>query len=200
MAPILLKRVPVVLLLALGSGVTQFQVSGALAPSLHLVAQAKAPAATADSVNDGHNHGAKAVNAGVLDEATVNSMRAVSSPSQVKPEVAATVVKLTSSAEVCQALSLLKSDEARFIKEAIQISDIPAPTFEEAKRAQADAALLKSNGLADVHIDSISNVIGVPKGSGNGPKIAIVTHLDTVLDAKTDVKVKKKGDVFMAQD
>ncbi len=196
MAPTSLKHLPIALLMAIGCGVTQVQVPGALAGSLPLVAQAKAPAAAAPSANDGHDHGSKAADAGVLDEATVNSIRAAPLPKQVKPEVAATVEKLASSPQVRQALSLIKSDEARYIKEAIQLSEIPAPTFEEAKRAQAYAALLKANGLSDVRIDSISNVIGVRKGTGNGPKVAIVAHLDTVFDAKTDVKVKKKGDVL----
>jgi len=42
---------------------------------------------------------------------------------------------------VLQALELIKGDEARFVQESIQIAEIPAPTFQEAKRAQAFAAL-----------------------------------------------------------
>jgi acetylornithine deacetylase/succinyl-diaminopimelate desuccinylase-like protein len=191
-----LKHAPMALMMALGCGATQFHFPGALASSLPLVAQAKAPAGAAHSADDDHDHTSKAAAAGVLDEATLNSMRSAPLPKQVTPEVAASVEKLVNSPQVRQALSLLKSDEARYIKEAIQISEIPAPTFAEAKRAKAYAALLKANGLSDVRIDSISNVIGVRKGTGNGPKIAIVAHLDTVFDAKTDVKVKKKGDVL----
>ena len=61
---------------------------------------------------------------------------------------------------------------------------------------QAFAALLRANGLKDRRIDSIGNVIGVRQGNGRGPKIAVIAHLDTVFDAKTDVKVKKKGSVL----
>lgn len=194
----ILKSVPVSVLMTLGLVAAQVGATGALASPQNLVAQVKAPAATATAVDDGHDHGgmSDSAAAGVLDEATVNSMRAAPLPSQIKPEVAATVAKLAAAPQVRQALSLLKNDEARYVNEAIQISEIPAPTFEEAKRAKAYAMLLKANGLSDVRIDSISNVIGVRKGTGNGPKIAIVAHLDTVFDAKTDVKVKKKGDLL----
>ena len=130
------------------------------------------------------------------DTATLNSMRAAPLPRQVNAEIAASVKDLADSASVRQSLRLLKSDEARYVKEAIALSEIPAPTFQEAARAKAYAALLKANGLSNVRIDSINNVIGVRKGTGHGPKIAIVAHLDTVFDAKTDVKIKKRGDVL----
>ena len=193
-----IKSVPFSVLMALGVAAAQVGAPGPFALPQDLVAQGKTPAAAPSSVDDGHDHGAMSdpAAAGVLDEATVNSMRAAPLPSQIKPEVAATVAKLAAAPQVRQALGLLKNDEARYVNEAIQISEIPAPTFEEAKRAKAYAMLLKANGLSDVRIDSISNVIGVRKGTGNGPKIAIVAHLDTVFDAKTDVKVKKKGDVL----
>ena len=191
----MLNRVSASVLIALGLAAAQAHAPAAMASPWALLAQSKAASTPAD---DGHDHAVMSdpAAAGVLDEATVNSMRAAPLPKQIRAEVSATVQKLAASAQVRQAFSLLKADEARFVKEAIQISEIPAPTFEEAKRAKAYAALLKANGLRDVRIDAISNVIGVRKGTGNGPKVAIVAHLDTVFDAKTDVKVKKKGDVL----
>ena len=191
----MLNRVSASVLVALGLAAAQAHAPAAMASPWALLAQSKPASTPAD---DGHDHAVMSdpAAAGVLDEATVNSMRAAPLPKQIRVEVSATVQKLAASAQVRQAFSLLKSDETRFVKEAIQISEIPAPTFEEAKRAKAYAALLKANGLRDVCIDSISNVIGVRKGTGNGPKIAIVAHLDTVFDAKTDVKVKKTGDVL----
>jgi acetylornithine deacetylase/succinyl-diaminopimelate desuccinylase-like protein len=46
-------------------------------------------------------------------------------------------------------------------------------------------------GLTDARIDAEGNVIGVRKGSGNGPTLLISAHLDTVFPAGTDVKVKE---------
>lgn len=185
-----LKHLPASALLMLGLITYQASTAVALATPSKKIAQV-----TAD---DGHDHGPQSnppASPGP-QEAMLNSMRAAPLPKQIRPEVAASVKKLSDNPEVKQALSQLKADEARFIKEAIQISEIPAPTFEEAKRAEAYASLLRANGLSDVKIDSISNVIGVRKGTGTGPKVAIVSHLDTVFDAKTDVTVKKKGDIL----
>ena len=133
---------------------------------------------------------------GVLDEATLQSLKAAPLPQKINPLVRAVVDKLAASAVMKQALDHLKIDEARFVKEAIQLSEIPAPTFQESLKGQAFAALLRANGLSNVRIDSIGNVIGVRKGSGQGPTIAVIAHLDTVFDAKVDVKVKKKGSVL----
>jgi tripeptide aminopeptidase len=134
--------------------------------------------------------------AGVLDEVALQSLKAAPLPQQINPEVRAVVDTLAASVVMRQAFDLLKSDQARFVQEAIQLSEIPAPTFEEAKKAQAFAALLRANGLTNVRIDSIGNVIGVRKGSGKGPSIAVIAHLDTVFDAKTDLKVSKKGSLL----
>lgn len=134
--------------------------------------------------------------AGVVDEDTLESMRAAPIPQSITPAVLNQVDKLAAAAVMKQALNLLKIDESRFVQESIQISEIPAPTFAEAKRANAFAEMLKAHGLSNVHLDSIGNVIGVRKGSGQGPKIAIVAHLDTVFDAKTNVKVRKEGSVL----
>lgn len=191
MAASVLSNMTLAALLALGVGGSQVISPVAMASTSDLLAQAQ----PADDAQD-HGPSNDPAAAGVLDEATINSFRAAPLPKQVKPEVAAVVQKLAKSPEVQKALGLIKADEARYVKEAIQISEIAAPTFEEAKRGQAYAALLKANGLSNVRIDSVGNVIGLRKGTGNGPKIAIVAHLDTVFDAKTDVKVKPKGAVL----
>src|SRR6185503_6496451 len=60
-------------------------------------------------------------------------------------------------------------------------------------RAKLFAEMLRQSGLTDVQIDSEGNVIGVRKGSGNGPLIAIAAHLDTVFPEGTNVKVRREG-------
>ena len=47
--------------------------------------------------------------------------------------------------------------------------------------------------LTDVEIDAEGNVIGVRKGTGTGPLIAIAAHLDTVFPEGTNVKVRREG-------
>jgi len=84
-------------------------------------------------------------------------------------------------------------DHDRFVRELIQITEVPAPPFKEEKRARVFADLLKQSGLADVQTDSEGNVIGLRKGTGNGPMIAIAAHLDTVFPEGTNVKVRREG-------
>src|SRR5215467_4928333 len=87
----------------------------------------------------------------------------------------------------------IDKDHDRMVREIIQITEIEAPPFKEEKRAKAFADMLRQSGLTDVHIDAEGNVIGVRKGTGNGPLIAIAAHLDTVFPEGTDVKVRREG-------
>ena len=84
-------------------------------------------------------------------------------------------------------------DHDRIVRELIQLTEIEAPPFKEGKRAQAYVALMKQSGLANVSIDAEGNVIGVRKGTGDGPLVAIAAHLDTVFPEGTNVKVKRDG-------
>jgi acetylornithine deacetylase/succinyl-diaminopimelate desuccinylase-like protein len=89
-------------------------------------------------------------------------------------------------------------DHDRFVREIIQITEIEAPPFNEMKRAKAFAEMLRQSGLPDVQIDAEGNVIGVRKGAGNGPMVAIAAHLDTVFPEGTNVKVRREGTKLFA--
>lgn len=86
----------------------------------------------------------------------------------------------------------------RIVKDAILLTEIPAPTFSEEARAKAFRDMLSDAGLADVRIDAIGNVVGVLKGSGERRPVAIVAHLDTVFDSQVSVKVKREGNILSA--
>jgi tripeptide aminopeptidase len=87
----------------------------------------------------------------------------------------------------------IAKDHDRFVRETIQITEIEAPPFKEARRAKAYAEMLRQSGLADVEIDAEGNVIGTRRGAGNGPLIAIAAHLDTVFPEGTNIKVRRDG-------
>jgi di/tripeptidase len=91
------------------------------------------------------------------------------------------------------AMAALDKDHDRLVAEIIQLTEIPAPPFKETARATAYLAMLKAHGLANVEQDAEGNVMGVRRGTGKGPLIAIAAHLDTVFPEDTDVKVKRKG-------
>jgi acetylornithine deacetylase/succinyl-diaminopimelate desuccinylase-like protein len=87
----------------------------------------------------------------------------------------------------------IAADHDRLVREIIQLTEIEAPPFKEEKRAKAFAEMLRQSGLSDVDIDAEGNVIGVRKGVGSGPLIAIAAHLDTVFPEGTNVKVRREG-------
>lgn len=110
----------------------------------------------------------------------------------------AAFTKLTAHAKVQQAVDFLKADDERTLKDQIELTEIPAPPFKEAVRAQEYQKRLQALGLSDARIDAEGNVIAVRKGSGKGPVLVVSAHLDTVFPEGTDVKVKIKGNRYEA--
>jgi tripeptide aminopeptidase len=93
-----------------------------------------------------------------------------------------------------QATEFIASDQERFVRELIALTEIPAPPFKETARAKAFMALLQQHGLADVEMDGEGNVTGLRRGTGVTPGLVVVSaHLDTVFPEGTDVKVKRQG-------
>lgn len=86
----------------------------------------------------------------------------------------------------------------RMIELAIQIQQIPAPTFDETKRAEFVRGLFSDEGLQDVSMDEWGNVYGrwtIDDGRSNKAKPLIVSaHLDTVFPKETNLEVKRDGE------
>jgi acetylornithine deacetylase/succinyl-diaminopimelate desuccinylase-like protein len=78
---------------------------------------------------------------------------------------------------------------ARTLDLAIAIQQIPAPTFAEQARGQFAARLFESEGLQDVTIDALGNVLARLPGTGNARPLVVSAHLDTVFPADADLKV-----------
>ena len=100
---------------------------------------------------------------------------------------------LIRSAAFREASAFIASDYDRFVRELVALTEIPAPPFKEAARAQAFAALLREAGLRDVEIDPEGNVLGLRAGASGDGILAIVAHLDTVFPEGTDVRVRRSG-------
>ncbi len=77
------------------------------------------------------------------------------------------------------------------VDEWIRITEIPAPSRQEAERAAYVAARLEELGLA-VSTDSIGNVVGRRPGTGGGPTVVFAAHLDTVHPLSADVTVTRR--------
>jgi acetylornithine deacetylase/succinyl-diaminopimelate desuccinylase-like protein len=107
----------------------------------------------------------------------------------------ARVRDIIASASFKQATAFIESDQERFVRELIALTEIPAPPFKEAARAKAFMTMLQQHALADVEMDGEGNVMGLRRGAGGGtPGLLVVSaHLDTVFPEGTDVKVKREG-------
>ncbi len=101
--------------------------------------------------------------------------------------------RIKDSVDFKQAAAFIDGDYERFVQELITLTEIPAPPFKEQQRAKAFLEMLKQSGLTDVEMDAEGNVMGVRKGSGSGPMLAVTAHLDTVFPEGTDVKVTRNG-------
>ena len=110
----------------------------------------------------------------------------------------ANVQRVLTDAKFQAAEDFVAQDHDRLVREIIQITEIEAPPFKEARRARAFMEMLRQSGLTNVDIDSEGNVIGIRKGSGTGPTIAIAAHLDTVFPEGTNVKVRREGSKLYA--
>jgi tripeptide aminopeptidase len=122
----------------------------------------------------------------------------VPAPAAATPAETAAIAAIAAQPRVKVALAAIEAGEAQDLKDLIELTQIPAPSFEEGPRGKRFAEMLKEAGLQDVSIDQAGNVIARRYGTGDGPILAFVAHLDTVFPQETDVTVKVEGDTYRA--
>jgi len=92
--------------------------------------------------------------------------------------------------DVARATGAIDADHDAIVAQWRTITEIPAPSGQEGKRAAAIEALLRGYGLEDVHRDAVGNVIGVRRGTGGGNRVVFDAHMDTVFPIDTDVTTR----------
>jgi len=75
---------------------------------------------------------------------------------------------------------------------AIQIQQIPAPTFGEGQRAAFIQGCFEDESLSDVEIDPLGNVFARLRGKGHTPPVVITAHSDTVFPLNTKLEITRK--------
>jgi len=108
------------------------------------------------------------------------------------------VTDLLEDAAVKRAFAYIEAHHEALVQLIIRLCEIPAPTFEEKERAEAVAEELRGLGLQDVHLDSVSNVLGTLQGKSPGPTFLLDAHTDTVFPAGTDVRVRREAGRLIA--
>ena len=94
--------------------------------------------------------------------------------------------------------SYIETHRAQIIEEWIFLTEIPAPSGQEAERAAHMKAQFEAAGLDRVYIDDAGNAVGVWMGSTGGKRIVIPAHMDTVFQGVEKIKVLREGNVLKA--
>jgi len=101
--------------------------------------------------------------------------------------------EVMASAAYRTAHATLAAEHDRTVDDIVALTQIAAPSFQEATRARAFLSMAAAHGLRDLTIDAEGNVTGVRPGVGNGPLICVAAHLDTVFPAGTELTVRREG-------
>jgi acetylornithine deacetylase/succinyl-diaminopimelate desuccinylase-like protein len=82
----------------------------------------------------------------------------------------------------------------RTLAAALEIQQIPAPTFAEQARADDLARRFRQAGLRDIHSDEIGNVFARLPGGGLAQPLVVSAHLDTVFSAETPLTARQTAE------
>src|SRR5271167_46137 len=107
------------------------------------------------------------------------------------------IEKLADDPACVRALALIDNNAAWLTDQQIHLTEIPAPEFKEAPRAEYLKKIFESAGLK-VQLDKIGNVIAERPGADANGVILLAAHLDTVFPAGTDVRVKRNANRLTA--
>ena len=94
--------------------------------------------------------------------------------------------------DVLRAMQHVEGERERIVSEWRELSEIPAPSGQEAARADRVAALLTETGLT-VERDAAGNVYATRKGTGGGRHVVFDAHLDTVFATDTNLTTRIEG-------
>lgn len=84
----------------------------------------------------------------------------------------------------------------RVVERAIEIQQIPAPTFQEQKRAEYVHDSFLAEGLEGVCMDKAGNVFARWSGTGTQKPLIVSAHLDTVFPAETSLRVTRGSNLI----
>ena len=99
---------------------------------------------------------------------------------------------------VTAAMAQMEERREEALELLIELTEIPAPPFNEERRGRRIAELMRDIGYEDVAIDAVGNVIARRAGNNGEKTVAIAAHMDTVFPPGTDVTVRREGERLYA--
>jgi tripeptide aminopeptidase len=82
----------------------------------------------------------------------------------------------------------------RVLEMAIAVQQIPAPTFNEGRRAAFVLERFLEEGLSDVSMDAVGNVYARLPGESRASPLVVSAHLDTVFPEDTTLNLRRDSD------
>lgn len=99
--------------------------------------------------------------------------------------------------DIRAALSAFSENLESILDQIVAIQQIPAPTFDEERRAIYIEEQFHACGLIDVSRDALNNVYGRSAGASPAdPPVILTAHLDTVFPIETDLTVRRDGAIL----
>lgn len=108
------------------------------------------------------------------------------------------VTRIAEMRAVHSAFLYLHNQEMEFRRWQRELTEIPAPPFGEAPRAEWLQSRFTAAGLGEVQIDELGNVFGLLRAPAAGPLIAVSAHLDTVFPLGTQLRTRGEGSRLFA--
>ena len=131
------------------------------------------------------------VSAGMLLATFLNgALGQESEAPQIDAAYSAEIAAILADEKVRAGMEHILAIEPQSRRDLIELTEIPAPPFEEQARAARFAEMLRDAGLTDVAIDEVGNAVGRRPGRRSDKVVAYAAHLDTVFPADTDVTVR----------
>jgi tripeptide aminopeptidase len=105
--------------------------------------------------------------------------------------------KLLERPDVKSAMAMIEKNFPQQVEEWVKITEMPGKSGLEQARGAYVKSVFEKEGLKAT-VDSIGNVTAVRKGTGGGPTIVIMAHIDVVFPNETPKKVRRAGDTLYA--
>ena len=115
----------------------------------------------------------------------------------MKEQLKSIIDQLKADVKIEKAMQILKETHEAIVDLQMQLCAIRSPSNMEENRAKHFYELMSQIGLDHVYMDEVNNVIGLWKGTGDGPTLVVAAHMDTVFGPEIDCTPVKKEDGFI---
>lgn len=115
----------------------------------------------------------------------------------MKEQLKKSIEQLQSDVKIERAMQILEETHEAIVDLQMELCAIRSPSNMEENRAKRFYELMSQIGLDEVSMDEVNNVIGLLKGTGDGPTLVVAAHMDTVFGPEIDCTPIRKEDGFI---